>query len=89
MGKESLTSALSLIMTFQMTFAIITPASHLRRLCRPHEIFRTPVVSRRLVALVVYAPVAHWVWGGGFLRNGACSISPEVPWWKSIPASRA
>jgi ammonia channel protein AmtB len=29
--------------------------------------------------LLVYVPIAYWVWGGGF-RPPACSISPAAPW---------
>ena len=39
--------------------------------------------------LLVYVPLAHWVWGGGFLQRSACSTSPAAPWCTSMPASPA
>jgi Amt family ammonium transporter len=51
---------------FQMTFAIITPAliigAYVERIR-----FGAVVLFTILWSLIVYAPVAHWVWGGGFL----------------------
>ena len=60
-----------LFMAYQGTFAIITAAlisgAVVERMrFGPYLIFLT------LWSLLVYAPVAHWVWGGGFLaRLGA------------------
>ena len=54
---------------FQMTFAIITPAlivgAYVERVG-----FAFVLLFSALWMLVVYAPVAHWVWGGGFLSDG-------------------
>ncbi len=51
---------------FQMTFAIITPAliigAYVERIR-----FGAVLLFSCLWLLVVYAPVAHWVWGGGWL----------------------
>ena len=51
---------------FQMTFAIITPAlivgAYVERIR-----FAAVVMFSSLWLLAVYAPVVHWVWGGGWL----------------------
>ncbi len=51
---------------FQMTFAIITPAlivgAYVERIRFP-----AVLLFSALWLLVVYAPVTHWVWGGGWL----------------------
>ncbi|HEX6866979.1 MAG TPA: ammonia channel protein, partial [Caulobacteraceae bacterium] len=53
---------------FQMTFAIITPAlivgAYVERIR-----FGAMLAFSGLWLLVVYAPVAHWVWGGGWLAG--------------------
>ena len=56
----------SLFATFQVTFAIIVPVLVVGALI---ERIRFPAVLAfaALFSLVVYAPVAHWVWGGGWL----------------------
>lgn len=57
-----------LIFGYQMMFAVITPAlmtgSFIGRL-RLSAYFKLII----LWSLLVYAPVAHWVWGGGFLQK--------------------
>ena len=53
-------------MTFQMTFAIITPALIVGAFADRMK-FSALVLFMSLWLLVVYAPIAHWVWGGGFL----------------------
>jgi ammonium transporter, Amt family len=57
-----------LFMVFQMTFAIITPAL----ICGAFaDRMRFSALLWFLSAwlLLVYVPVAHWVWGGGFLAQ--------------------
>ena len=58
----------SLFFMFQMTFAIITPAlivgAYVERI---H--FSFVIVFSVIWVLLVYAPVVHWVWGGGFLAD--------------------
>ena len=53
---------------FQMTFAIITPAlivgAYVERIR-----FQAVLLFSALWSLLVYAPVAHWVWGGGWLQQ--------------------
>jgi Amt family ammonium transporter len=51
---------------FQMTFAIITPALIAGAFAERMK-FSALLLFITLWALFVYAPIAHWVWGGGFL----------------------
>jgi Amt family ammonium transporter len=53
---------------FQMTFAIITPALIVGGLAERTR-FSSIFVFSMLWLLVVYVPVAHWVWGGGWLAE--------------------
>jgi Amt family ammonium transporter len=53
---------------FQMTFAIITPALIAGAFAERMK-FSAVLLFMILWSLVVYAPVAHWVWGGGFLSG--------------------
>ncbi|WP_372572803.1 ammonium transporter [Ruegeria jejuensis] len=58
-----------LFFAFQMTFAIITPAlivgAYVERIG-----FGFVLTFSALWMLLVYAPVVHWIWGGGFLSDG-------------------
>jgi Amt family ammonium transporter len=56
----------SVFMTFQMTFAIITPALIVGAFADRMK-FSALVLYMILWGIIVYAPIAHWVWGGGFL----------------------
>ena len=56
----------SVFATFQMTFAIITPALIIGAYVERMNFAAVLIVSV-LWLLVVYAPVTHWVWGGGFM----------------------
>jgi ammonium transporter, Amt family len=56
----------SVFMTFQMTFAIITPALIVGAFADRMK-FSALVLFMILWLIFVYAPIAHWVWGGGFL----------------------
>ena len=59
----------SVFMTFQMTFAIITPALIVGAFVERMN-FSAMLVFVVLWSLIVYAPIAHWVWGpGGFLLD--------------------
>jgi ammonium transporter, Amt family len=53
---------------FQMTFAIITPALVIGAFVERIR-FAWVVVFSVLWSLLVYVPVAHWVWGGGWLAR--------------------
>ena len=56
----------SVFLTFQMTFAIITPALITGAFADRMK-FSAMLWFMAAWSLLVYAPVAHWVWGGGFL----------------------
>ncbi|MFW8634607.1 ammonium transporter [Cribrihabitans pelagius] len=68
---ESLAGTLPevLFFAFQMTFAIITPAliagAYVERAG-----FGFVLLFSGLWMLLCYAPVVHWIWGGGFLADG-------------------
>ena len=57
-----------LFMAFQGTFAIITPALISGAVVERMR-FNAYIAFITLWVLLVYAPVAHWVWGGGFLAT--------------------
>ena len=54
---------------FQMTFAIITPALFLGAFAERVN-FAFVLLFSALWMVLIYAPVAHWIWGGGFLADG-------------------
>lgn len=56
----------SVFVMFQMTFAIITPALIVGAFVERIK-FGAVLLFSSLWLLVVYAPVTHWVWGGGWL----------------------
>lgn len=57
-----------LFMMFQMTFAIITPALIIGAFVERAN-FAAILAFCALWLLACYAPVAHWVWGGGWLSE--------------------
>ena len=58
----------TLFVMFQLTFAVITPALIVGGFAERMR-FSAMLVFSSLWLLVVYAPVCHWVWGGGWLGN--------------------
>jgi Amt family ammonium transporter len=66
-----------LFFSFQMTFAIITPAlivgAYVERVSLSFVI-----LFSSLWMLIVYSPVVHWVWGGGLLSNGSLFEKPVM-----------
>ncbi len=56
----------SVFALFQMTFAIITPALIIGAFAERVR-FSTMMVFSMLWLLLVYVPITHWVWGGGWL----------------------
>ncbi len=62
-----------LFFAFQMTFAIITPAlivgAYVERIG-----YGFLMLFSALWMLLVYAPVAHWIWGGGLLAGNEWSL---------------
>jgi Amt family ammonium transporter len=65
-----------LFFAFQMTFAVITPAlivgAYVERIS-----FAFVLTFSSLWMLLVYAPVAHWIWGGGLLAGQDWSLFTE------------
>jgi Amt family ammonium transporter len=57
-----------LFMAYQGTFAIITAALISGAIAERMR-FSAYLIFITLWSVVVYAPVAHWVWGGGFLAT--------------------
>ncbi len=58
----------SVFCMFQMTFAIITPALVIGGFAERVR-FSAVLLFSVLWLLLVYVPVAHWVWGGGWLAT--------------------
>ena len=58
----------SVFFLFQMTFAVITPALVIGGFAERMR-FATVLWFTALWLLVVYVPIAHWVWGGGWLAR--------------------
>lgn len=70
MSKDSLTGDIPepLFAIFQMTFAVITPALIVGGFAERMK-FSAVLIFSAIWLLVVYAPVCHWVWGGGWLAD--------------------
>lgn len=64
----------SVFLVFQLMFAIITPALISGAIAERMK-FTSWVVFIAIWSIVVYAPMAHWVWGGGFIG----STDTEIP----------
>lgn len=84
---------------FQMTFAVITPGLYVGAVVERMKFGAIMLFSALWLALV-YTPVCHWVWGGGWLADmgvkdlaGASWFMPlreHRPWcWPSCSASAA
>jgi Amt family ammonium transporter len=69
-GKETLSGGIpeSLFVLFQMTFAIITPALVIGGFAERIK-FSAVLIFSATWLLVVYVPITHWVWGGGWLGS--------------------
>ncbi len=67
-GEGSLSGSLpeTVFLMFQMTFAIITPALVIGGFAERTR-FSAVMLFSGLWLLLVYVPVCHWVWGGGWL----------------------
>jgi ammonium transporter, Amt family len=70
-GPETLRGTVpeNVFFLFQMTFAIITPALMIGAVVERAR-FVFVLVFSALWMLLVFSPVAYWVWGGGFLGDG-------------------
>jgi Amt family ammonium transporter len=62
------TSPETVFFMFQMTFAIITPALVIGGFAERMR-FSAVLLFTTLWLLAVYVPIAHWVWGGGWLAK--------------------
>ena len=67
-GTVSGTIPESVFQMFQLTFAVITPALMVGAFAERMK-FSALMVFMALWVTIVYTPVAHWVWGGGFLQD--------------------
>ncbi len=65
-GVDSLSGTIpeTVFMTFQMTFAIITPALMVGAFAERMK-FSAMLIFMTIWMTIVYAPICHWVWGGG------------------------
>lgn len=69
-GTDTLSGDLpeNVFMMFQMTFAIITPALIVGGFAERMK-FSSMLVFSAIWLVLVYAPITHWVWGGGWLAD--------------------
>ena len=67
-GSLSGTLPESVFVMFQMTFAVITPALIIGGIAERAR-FSAVMLFSAAWLLCVYAPVTHWVWGGGWLQQ--------------------
>ena len=65
-GVDTLSGTIpeTVFMTFQMTFAIITPALMVGAFAERMK-FSAMLIFMTIWMTIVYAPICHWVWGGG------------------------
>ncbi len=70
LGTDSLTGDIpeTVFFMFQMTFAIITPALIVGGFAERMK-FSAMLWFSALWLIIVYMPVCHWVWGGGWLAD--------------------
>jgi Amt family ammonium transporter len=70
LARDSLTGTIpeTLFAMFQLTFAIITPALVIGGYAERIR-FSAVLWFSALWLLLVYVPIAHWVWGGGWLAQ--------------------
>ena len=69
-GRDSMIGTIpeSVFSMFQMTFAIITPALIVGAFAERMK-FSAMLWFSAIWLVLVYAPVTHWVWGGGWLQE--------------------
>ena len=70
LGRDAVSGSIpeSVFLAFQMTFAVITPALIVGAFVERVKFFPV-LIFTALWLLFVYAPVTHWIWGGGWLAN--------------------
>ncbi len=68
--REALTGSIpeTVFAMFQLTFAIITPALIIGAFAERVG-FAAMLLFMGLWSLVVYVPITHWIWGGGWLQR--------------------
>ena len=69
-SRESLSGSLpeTVFVMFQLTFAIITPALIVGGFAERMK-FSSMLLFSALWVILVYFPICHWVWGGGWLAD--------------------
>ena len=67
----------SVFLLFQLMFAIITPALISGAVAERMK-FTSWVVFIAVWSIIVYAPMAHWVWGGGFIGSSGGTSIPGI-----------
>ncbi len=69
-GENSMTGDIpeTVFSMFQLTFAIITPALIVGAFAERMK-FSAMLLFSAIWVTLVYAPVTHWVWGGGWLQQ--------------------
>ena len=69
-GPDSVSGTIPTILfaMFQLTFAIITPALIIGAFAERMK-FSAMLLFTGAWMLLIYSPVCHWVWGGGWLMN--------------------
>jgi ammonium transporter, Amt family len=70
-GQDTLRGTIpeNLFFLFQMTFAIITPALIIGAFVERVS-FAFVLIFSSFWMLLVFCPIAYWIWGGGFLGDG-------------------
>lgn len=63
----------TVFLMFQLMFAIITPALIAGAVAERMK-FSAWVVFITIWSIVVYSPMAHWVWGGGFIATDVKAV---------------
>jgi Amt family ammonium transporter len=79
-GRDSLQGSVpeTVFSMFQLTFAVITPALIIGSFAERVR-FSAMLLFMTLWSLLVYVPVAHWMWGGGWLqRMGALDFAGGI-----------
>jgi len=70
LGRDAVSGTIpeSVFLAFQMTFAVITPGLIVGAFVERVK-FLPVMIFTAVWLLVVYAPVTHWIWGGGWLAK--------------------
>ena len=66
-----------LFAAFQGTFAIITPILIIGAVVDRMK-FSAVLIFVIIWSTFVYYPVAHWIWGGGFMADGTLDLDPSL-----------